>query len=137
MMKDEQAPQEMPKAYEVTTSTEEEEEPKRGGCCGFFHNHSILAIFIFVVLGVGLGVGLSFWEPENPTTKDVTIQWLGLVGDLFIRALRCFVLPLVFVNIIIAVVDMMSIGKASSIGWTVIALYIITTICAAFFGTVL
>lgn len=141
MMAEEQAPQEMPKEYEVTANSEEatseeEEEPKRGGCCGFFHNHSILAIFIFVVLGIGLGVGLSFWQPEDPNTKDVTIQWLGLVGDLFIRALRCFVLPLVFVNIIIAVVDMMSIGKASSIGWTVIALYIITTICAAFFGTV-
>lgn len=134
-MTEEQAQQEMPTEAKEFTS-EEEEEPKKGGCCGFFHNHQILAIFIFVVLGVGLGVGLSYWEPENPNTKSVVIQWLGLVGDLFIRSLKCFVLPLVFVNIIIAVVDMMSIGKASSIGWTVIALYIITTIFAAFFGSI-
>jgi len=120
---------------EVAKGEEEEEVKPKGGCCGFFHNRPILAIFIFVVLGVGLGVGLSYWEPENPNDKKVTIQWLGLVGDLFIRALKCFVLPLVFVNIIIAVVDMMSIGKASSIGWTVIGLYLITTIAAAFFGT--
>jgi len=113
-----------------------EEEPKKGGCCGFFVNRPIAAIFLFVVLGLGLGVGLSYWEPENPDDKKVTIQWLGLVGDLFIRALKCFVLPLVFVNIIIAVVDMMSVGKASSIGWTVIALYLITTVAAAFFGTI-
>jgi Na+/H+-dicarboxylate symporter len=126
---------EMPKEYEVAKA-EEEEEPKKGGCCGFFVNRPILAIFIFVVLGVALGVGLSYWEPENPTDKKVTIQWLGLVGDLFIRALKCFVLPLVFVNIIISVVDMMSIGKASSIGWTVIGLYLVTTIAAAFFGTI-
>jgi len=134
-MAEEQAQQEMPTEAKEFTS-EEEEEPKKGGCCGFFHNHQILAIFIFVVLGVGLGVGLSYWQPENPNTKSVVIQWLGLVGDLFIRSLKCFVLPLVFVNIIIAVVDMMSIGKASSIGWTVIALYIITTIFAAFFGSI-
>jgi len=121
---------------DISKAEAPEEEPKKGGCCGFFVNHPIAAIFLFVVLGLGLGVGLSYWEPENPDNKEVTIQWLGLVGDLFIRALKCFVLPLVFVNIIIAVVDMMSIGKASSIGWTVIALYLITTVAAAFFGTI-
>jgi Na+/H+-dicarboxylate symporter len=41
---------------------------------------------------------------------------------------------LVFVNIIIAVVEMMGVGKASSIGWTVIALYLATTVMAAIFG---
>jgi len=121
---------------DISKAEDLEEEPKKGGCCGFFVNHPISAIFLFVVLGLGLGVGLSYWEPENPDDKNVTIQWLGLVGDLFIRALKCFVLPLVFVNIIIAVVDMMSVGKASSIGWTVIALYLITTVAAAFFGTI-
>ena len=39
-----------------------------------------------------------------------------------------------FVNVIISIVDMMSVGKASSIGWTVIGLYIATTIMAAIFG---
>mmetsp|Transcript_1470 Transcript_1470/g.3399 ORF Transcript_1470/g.3399 Transcript_1470/m.3399 type:complete len:459 (-) Transcript_1470:104-1480(-) len=120
---------------EIPTGEETEEPKPTGGCCGFFVNHPIMAIFIFVVIGVGTGVGLSYWEPEDPNVKDVTIQWLGLAGDLFIRALKCFVLPLVFVNIITSVVDMMSIGKASSIGWTVISLYLITTVAAAFFGT--
>jgi len=88
-----------------------------------------------VLVGIGLGVGLAYWEPDDPEIKKILIQWIGLAGDLFIRALKCFVLPLVFVNIIIAIVDMMSIGKATSIGWTVIALYLITTIAAAFFGS--
>merc|ERR1711937_1086067 len=30
---------------------------------------------------------------------------------------------------------MMSVGKAASVGWTVIALYLITTVAAAFFGS--
>ena len=106
-----------------------------GGCCGLLHRHQILAILMFAVVGVGTGIGLSFWQPDDPDTKKVTIQWIGLVGDLFLRALKCFVLPLVFVNVIIAVFDMMRIGKASSIGWTVIGLYLTTTVGAAFFGS--
>merc|ERR1712194_50786 len=39
-------------------------------------------------------------------------------------------------NVIISVVDMMSIGKASSIGWTVIGLYLTTTVTAAVFGCI-
>jgi hypothetical protein len=57
-----------------------------------------LSILIFAVIGAGIGVGLSFWEPDDPKSKVVCIQWLGLIGDMFIRALKCFVLPLVFVN---------------------------------------
>lgn len=36
---------------------------------------------------------------------------------MFIRALKAIVLPLVFVNVLISVVDMMSLGRASSVGW--------------------
>jgi Na+/H+-dicarboxylate symporter len=38
-------------------------------------------------------------------------------------------------TVIIAVVEMMAVGKASSIGWYVTGLYIATTVMAAFFGT--
>jgi Na+/H+-dicarboxylate symporter len=44
-----------------------------------------------------------------------------LVQETFIRSLR--VLPLVFVNVIIAVVDMMAIGRAGSIGWKTTGLH--------------
>lgn len=105
------------------------------GCIFLFHQYQIVAILVLAAAGVGLGIGLSFWNPEDAETKQIVIQWIGLVGDLFLRALKCFVLPLVFVNVIIAVVDMMSIGKASAIGWTVIGLYLFTTVAAAFFGS--
>ncbi|KAL3905487.1 MAG: hypothetical protein SGILL_009659 [Bacillariaceae sp.] len=105
-----------------------------GGFCGFVDRNRVLTILIFATLGVAIGVGLSFWDPEDADSKDTAILWIGLIGDLFLRALKCFVLPLVFVNVIISIVDMMSVGKASSIGWTVIGLYIATTIMAAIFG---
>ena len=112
---------------------EDTTENKKNGFCAFTQKYQILTILFFAIIGVGLGVGLSFWELDdaNDDTKKITLQWIGLIGDLFLRSLKCFVLPLVFVNVIISVVDMMNIGKASSIGWTVIGLYLFTTVAAA------
>jgi len=125
---------EMAKPADDTDDSEEPETKKATGCCGFFVNHQILSIFIFVVVGICIGVGLSYWEPVDPESKNICIQWIGMPGDLFFRALVCFVIPLVFVSIIISVGEMMSVGNATSIGWTVIALYLTTTVAAAFFG---
>jgi len=132
--KDDASVEKVQNANEHDIAQEEETSKNKGGCCGFLYNHQVVAILIFAVVGIGAGIGLSFWQPDDTVTKKVTIQWIGLVGDLFLRGLKCFVLPLVFVNVIIAVVDMMSIGKASSIGWTVIGLYLSTTVAAAVFG---
>ena len=87
-------------------------------------------------MGVGLGVGLSLWEPDDENTKNVTLQWVGLVGDMFIRALKAIVLPLVFVNVLISVVDMMSLGRASSVGWKTLGLYTLTTAIASVIGLI-
>jgi Na+/H+-dicarboxylate symporter len=112
-----------------------EEAPIFGGC-GPLKNYPVLTVIMCAAVGIGVGVGLSFWEPENGDVKAVTLQWLGLVGDMFIRALKCVVLPLVFVNVIISVVDMMSVGKASAIGGKTVLLYIATTVGASIFSTI-
>jgi len=64
-----------------------------GGFCGFVDRNRVLTILIFAAIGVGVGVGLSFWEPEDAESKKVAMQWIGLIGDLFLRSLKCFVLP--------------------------------------------
>ena len=87
-----------PSIAEETEETEESEKYKGGGCCGFFHNHQVIAILAFAIVGIGAGIGLSFWEPEDLESKKVAIKWLGLIGDLFLRSLKCFVLPLVCCN---------------------------------------
>lgn len=83
-----------------------------------------------------MGIGLSVWEPDDADTKSVTLQWVGLIGDMFIRALKAIVLPLVFVNVVISVVDMMSLGRASSVGWKTIGLYTLTTAIASVIGLI-
>lgn len=101
---------------------------------GILGRNPVLSVLLFAAVGLAGGLGLSFWEPDDPETKDKALKWLGLIGDLFIRSLKCVVLPLVFVNVIISVVDMMNVGKASSVGWITIGLYLATTVCAAIIG---
>ena len=72
--------------------TEEQNTPMG---CGILGRNPVLAVMAFAFVGIGVGVGLSFWEPDDMETKDKVLQWIGLIGDLFIRALKCVVLPLV------------------------------------------
>ena len=82
------------------------------------------------------GIGFSMWSPENPEVKAITMKWIGLIGDVFIRLLKCIVLPLVFVSITMSVMDMLSLGEAGTIVGTTIGLYAFTTVCAAVIGCV-
>ena len=59
--------------------------------------------FIIIAALIGIGLGLSVCNPSFV----VVVLWVGLIGDLFIRALRCIVLPLVFVSIAVSVMDML------------------------------
>ena len=113
---------------------EADDMPPRG--CGILGRYPVISVMVFAATGIAMGVGLSFWEPDDPDTKDLTLKWFGLIGDLFIRALKCIVLPLVFVNVVLSVVDMCTVGKAGSIGWKTIATYLCTTLCAATLGII-
>lgn len=104
--------------------------------CGIMGRYPVLSVLLFAIAGVAIGVGISTWEPEDPEDKEVTVKWLGLVGDMFIRALKAVVLPLVFVNVILSMVDMMSVGSASAVGGKTIGLYLFTTLIASIIGIV-
>jgi Sodium:dicarboxylate symporter family len=104
-------------AQPVLTLHEEDQDnavPQAG--CGILGRYPVLSVLLFALAGVAVGVGLTFWEPEDPEDKTKCIKWLGLIGDMFIRALKAVVLPLVFVNVILSMVDMMSVGRASAVG---------------------
>ena len=55
---------------------------------------------------------------------------------MFIRGLKATVLPMVFINVVISVVEMMTLGRASSIGWLTIGLYLLTTVGASIMGII-
>ena len=86
--------------------------------CGIFGKYPITALLGFVAFGLFVGIGLSYWRPETPAeqvTKTMAIQWFGLLGVLFLRALKCIILSMVFVNVILAVLDMMRVGAAGEL----------------------
>jgi hypothetical protein len=106
----------MPTTKDEQPATVEVEEMSNPASCGILGRYPVLSVLIFAAVGLGVGVGLSFWEDDGDS-KDKTLKWIGLIGDLFIRSLKCVILPLVFINVVISVMDMMTIGKAGSIGW--------------------
>jgi Na+/H+-dicarboxylate symporter len=128
--------QETQRKKTVTETIEEEFEQDPPSGCGILGRYPVLSVMFFAIIGIGVGVGLSYWEPDDPEDKNKTLKWIGLIGDLFIRSLRCVVLPLVFINVVISVVDMMTVGKAGSVGWKTIGLYLLTTVIAAVLGII-
>mmetsp|Transcript_1577 Transcript_1577/g.2242 ORF Transcript_1577/g.2242 Transcript_1577/m.2242 type:complete len:516 (+) Transcript_1577:66-1613(+) len=112
-------------------------EPQQGGIgCGILGRNPIISVITFAAMGVAVGIGLSEWEPDNEEVKMNTLKWIGLFGDLFIRALKAVVLPLVFVNVAVSIVDMMMMGRASNVGVKTIALYTLTTFLASTIGLI-
>jgi Na+/H+-dicarboxylate symporter len=123
-------------AEKAKRGLDEDEEETPTPACGILGRYPVVAVLGFAAIGIGMGVGLSFWEPEDPDTKSKLLKWLGLIGDLFIRALKCVVLPLVFINVVISIMEMMTVGKAGSIGWKTIGLYLATTVMASIIGII-
>ena len=98
--------EEVPEAEDIETAA-----PKKG-CCnkfwGVLDEYPLTFIIGGALIGMGIGVGLAYWKPAVPADKATAILWIGLLGELFIRALKCIVLPLVFVSIAVSVMDMVS-----------------------------
>lgn len=58
--------------------------------------YPVATVIFFATTGFVSGYFLSVWNPgsERQATKEALVMWIGLIGDLFLRALKCVVLPL-------------------------------------------
>lgn len=101
-----------------------------GGTRDFLVKYPVVVVLLGAIIGIAIGAGLSQWDTES-TDKDVTLKWIGLIGDLYLRSLKAIVLPLIFVSVVLAVMEMMTVGRASSVGWKTVVLYVTTTLVAS------
>lgn len=84
------------------------------------------AVIVGALLGIGIGVSLS----KLKVSMEVA-EWIALPGDLFIRALKLLVVPMVFASLAVGMADILSVGKASIIGWRASLFYVFTSIVAS------
>lgn len=83
---------------------------------------NMAAILVCIVFGLLIGTVLNHYEVDPAIT-----DWIKTPGDLYIRAIQCIVVPLVFVNLAVSVADLIHIGKGQAIGIRV-ALFFFCTI---------
>ena len=118
---------------------DEDQEIESPKTCGkkflkHYGDNQLCYVISCAVFGILLGVGLSYWQPEDHQAKETALLWIGLPGQLFLRGLKCVILPLIFSSIVISVMDMLALGKAGTVVGHTIGLYIMTTVCAAIMG---
>lgn len=85
-----------------------------------------------ITFGILLGILLNYLN-----VNDDTVMLITLPGALFLRALQCTVIPMMFFNIIASVYDIFGSGNAGSIGKRAMWLYTLTTVIATIEGIVI
>lgn len=89
-------------------------------------------IIIALILGVVVGIGLSFTSPDLFSIIDKYA--LDPVGQLFLNLIMMIVVPIVFVSIVLGTAGMGDPGKLGKIGLQTISFYLVTTAIALVVG---
>lgn len=91
-------------------------------------------MIIAIVVGAILGIILNLTVDD--THRGEVTKWISFPGALFIRALKCLVIPMVFCNMVVGVAELSGLGQTGAIGGRTFALYMTTTLVAAIEGVV-
>ncbi|GAB7366382.1 hypothetical protein MBLNU230_g8180t1 [Neophaeotheca triangularis] len=96
---------------------------------------SAIQIIIAAVIAIAIGVGVSASVSSVP---DAAVDILNIPGNLWLRALRCVVLPLIVVAVVLAMQTLKQMAKEGKklARWTIIW-YVSTTILAVVISMIL
>ncbi|MCZ6594014.1 MAG: dicarboxylate/amino acid:cation symporter [Bacteroidetes bacterium] len=86
-----------------------------------------LALHWKILIALILGVVLGMWLPEY-------VKYISWMGDLFMRALKMVIIPLILTSIISGIVNIGSLKKLGKIGLKTISYYIATSVFAILIG---
>ena len=86
-----------------------------------------LALHWKILIALILGVILGIWLPEY-------VKYVSWMGDLFMRALKMVIIPLILTSIISGIVNIGSLEKLGKIGLKTISYYLTTSVLAIVTG---
>lgn len=89
-----------------------------------------LALHWKILIALILGVVLGIWLPEY-------VKYVSWMGDLFMRALKMVIIPLILTSIISGIVNIGSLEKLGKIGLKTISYYLATSVFAIVTGLVI
>jgi len=87
-------------------------------------------IVIAMLAGIALGVALNQIGPPAWVQSFVLDGALGVIGTLFVSALKMMVVPLVFVSLVVGVTALGDLSALGRIGARTLGLYLVTTALA-------
>ena len=91
-------------------------------------------VFIGLVAGTMFGFFLQVLYGVDSQVSSDTLDWVAIVGSSYVNLLRMIIMPLVLVTMIAAVLKVEEIKSLGSIGGSVIAVLVGTTMIAALVG---
>ncbi|XP_067119187.1 excitatory amino acid transporter 1 [Centruroides vittatus] len=91
-----------------------------------------LLMFLSVVVGIGLGIGLREFRVWN----ERNVMYISFPGELFLRMLKCLILPLI-VSSLISAIGSLDTKLSGRIGARAVVYYLATTVLAIILGIVL
>ncbi len=91
---------------------------------------------ILWALGLGVVFGLILQFVFGPTSNSVklSLNWIKLVGNIYVALLKMIIIPLIMVSIMTAIANMQGQKNIGRIGGTIIGVLIITAAIAALVG---
>ncbi|KDO31020.1 hypothetical protein SPRG_04207 [Saprolegnia parasitica CBS 223.65] len=91
---------------------------------------------IYVLIGAAIGAGIGLALTKADISRDVQ-QWIQMPGDLFVRALRCLVVPMVFASMSVVIAEVVVLKKTSILSWRTGAIFFLTSFIATVQGLLL
>jgi len=96
-------------------------------------NALTIATLLGVIIGICLGVGLK--SSDSKWTKRKAM-YIGYVGELFLRMLKCIIIPLIIPSLI-ASIGSLNLRVSGKIGLRAVVYYMSTTVLAVILGIIL
>jgi Na+/H+-dicarboxylate symporter len=94
------------------------------------YDKAVLAPIWQVMLSAGVGIALGLLLTNLKISPDAA-KWVAFPGDLFIAALNCLIVPMVFCSVVVCIGELMQAGKAASIGGRMITYFAISAITSS------